>query len=329
MHINIDPLLNNLLPAALAVKGISKLNPKFQSFITSALAAGYSADQALDYLRSQINPEGQQEQEQDLRRAAARGNARPDELAALQEIGREDLPADIFGGVAKLGAAALGGKLGAGLGRKGAISPYQVLPPESAAMQLPAPAQRPQIGMQERGFTMKPSPPTPQGPIAGAAPPPRAQLPGPTGMVPSGGEVAGGGLTPFDFLAQYDPNLAQTMLYNIQNGLPPDKAAKVAKGATIFHDPIKEIEEDTGETFEEFIQRLFGGKKKSKARGKGLEAQAPEAAMGGGGGLGVTQGNQAPPDQARSQAMPQGANRNQRMQQMAAILQGLQGLRRG
>ena len=58
------PLLSRFLPAGLAVKGISKVNPRIGSFITNAATAGYTADSIMDFLRDRFQPEGQKIEKQ-------------------------------------------------------------------------------------------------------------------------------------------------------------------------------------------------------------------------------------------------------------------------
>ncbi len=93
---NIMSFLSPFIPVGLAVKGLEKINPKMKSFFGGALAAGYTVNQALDYLRS----EGSSLNE---------GNSRPDELAAQNRRQNEEVPLKIGKGAAVLGASALGG----------------------------------------------------------------------------------------------------------------------------------------------------------------------------------------------------------------------------
>lgn len=55
------PLLSEYIPQDLAVKGLSKINPKFGSFIKSAIGGGYGFDEIKSFIGDQIK-ESQNEQ---------------------------------------------------------------------------------------------------------------------------------------------------------------------------------------------------------------------------------------------------------------------------
>lgn len=94
------PLLNKLVPVGLAVKGLERINPKIKSFFGGAIAAGYSADQAMDFLRENLS--GSQ-----MNQPSA--GSRPDEQAAFNRRQQEELPGRVAQGVGALGAGAIGG----------------------------------------------------------------------------------------------------------------------------------------------------------------------------------------------------------------------------
>lgn len=94
------PLLNKFVPLGLAVKGLERISPKIKSFLGGATAAGYSANEAMDFLRNQFS--GPQMQE------PVKGS-RPDEKAAFNRRQHEETPQRVAQGVASIGAGALGG----------------------------------------------------------------------------------------------------------------------------------------------------------------------------------------------------------------------------
>lgn len=51
------PFLQNALPAYLAVKGLSKLNPRIGKFINGAINTGHTQEEALDFMRKKANLE--------------------------------------------------------------------------------------------------------------------------------------------------------------------------------------------------------------------------------------------------------------------------------
>lgn len=98
------PFLNKLIPSGLAFKGLSKVNPKIGKYLSAVTAAGYSADEALGYLREQL--EGQ-ETDQSLR---------PDEQAANTRINQIKQIPKALGKAAQIGAGSAGiGAVGAAL----------------------------------------------------------------------------------------------------------------------------------------------------------------------------------------------------------------------
>jgi hypothetical protein len=59
------PFLNRSIPTELAVKGLSKIDPRLGKFFTGIFGSGYTVDEGLDYLRNEINPEEKQEVQQE------------------------------------------------------------------------------------------------------------------------------------------------------------------------------------------------------------------------------------------------------------------------
>ncbi len=100
------PLLNKFVPIGIAVKGLERISPKIKSFLGGATAAGYSANEAIDFLRNQFS--GPQMKEPGA-------GARPDEKAAFNRREHEETPQKVAQGIAATGAAGLGGLAGAAL----------------------------------------------------------------------------------------------------------------------------------------------------------------------------------------------------------------------
>lgn len=101
MITKILPFLNDLIPTALAFKGISKLNPKIGKYLSAATAAGYGAKEALGYLKEQFGGEEDQ-----------RG-LRPDEQAANARVSQGGQIPRAIGKAAQIGASATGAGLAA------------------------------------------------------------------------------------------------------------------------------------------------------------------------------------------------------------------------
>lgn len=101
----IIPFLSKLIPGHYAVKGISKINPRLASFFKSAAIAGYGTDAALDFLRGQFGSAGAESNKANLEQRSQRGEARPDEMVALEQMRGRDK-----------GKSALAGAIGLGTG---------------------------------------------------------------------------------------------------------------------------------------------------------------------------------------------------------------------
>ncbi len=67
----------------MAVKGLSKIDPRFSNFISTSLASGYAAENILDYLRERMSPEGDKMESQRLEQGAQSGNQTSQERVAL------------------------------------------------------------------------------------------------------------------------------------------------------------------------------------------------------------------------------------------------------
>jgi len=112
MTIPIGPVLNvaKTIGAPLALKALTKLNPKFKNFFTEAAAYGYGADQALSYLTERFSKPN--EFQNQLEKGEAQGTLRPDEAAAKQQINAQQIPGKILRSGAAFGGAGLLGAMG-------------------------------------------------------------------------------------------------------------------------------------------------------------------------------------------------------------------------
>lgn len=90
------PLLNDLIPEDIAIKGISKVSPKLGEFIKSAALMGFSAKDSLGYLKNQA--EGK----------SSNQNLRADELAGQARIKQGNQFPDLAMKALKGGAGGLG-----------------------------------------------------------------------------------------------------------------------------------------------------------------------------------------------------------------------------
>lgn len=80
------PFLNKLLPEELAIKGLKKASPRIGNYLAGSFASGYTASQAIDYLRNTAQDAGYVDEEGRLRERRKKGSARADELASLSRM---------------------------------------------------------------------------------------------------------------------------------------------------------------------------------------------------------------------------------------------------
>lgn len=230
------PFINKALPAAFAIKGLEKIDPKIGAFMSGAFGAGYTSNEVLDFLRDKFQPAGNTGVRERLEEKQAQGTARPDESAALTDIRNVQRPADLAAN-AITGASAISGGLGAVKSLSNIDKNQQ--PSESVqSTESPGIAAAPPPVPQGEGVTRSPKSTKPQ-----AAPLPTL----------SEGE------SPLDFLAKYSSKLARSLGMKIQGGSLPRDAAIVLKsnpGALKTH--IDKIERDTHENFEDLVEELFG-----------------------------------------------------------------------
>lgn len=106
------PFLNSLLPAGLAVKGLSKVDPRMAKFLTNATAAGFGTDAALSFLRNKLGIKGAKDQENQLQAGSAEGTLRPDEGAALEGVNETNRGLDLLQKGVSVGAGLAGGIAG-------------------------------------------------------------------------------------------------------------------------------------------------------------------------------------------------------------------------
>lgn len=106
---NILSLTNKLVPSYLGLKGLEKLNPKLQRFITSSAGAGYGADAVMDFIRDRMQGSSAKAEKNRLEEGLHKGNLRPDEKASLQEINNSQQKTDTFQKAASTGIGLAGG----------------------------------------------------------------------------------------------------------------------------------------------------------------------------------------------------------------------------
>lgn len=111
----LKPLLNKYIPAAFAIKGVEKKDPRIKKFISMATKAGYGTEAILDFIRDKFESSGTKQERSRLQARSGTGTLRPDELGALEKQRSSDRLTTGVAGVAGLGA-----------GLKSALQPEEV-----------------------------------------------------------------------------------------------------------------------------------------------------------------------------------------------------------
>jgi len=75
------PLLSNLIPSSLAVKGLSKISPRLGNFFAGITSTGNTIDDGLDYLRKQAGLKDEEDEDEKLSQGY---QGQLDQLAQMQ-----------------------------------------------------------------------------------------------------------------------------------------------------------------------------------------------------------------------------------------------------
>lgn len=87
------PFLSRFIPQATAIKGLSKIEPRIGKFINSAIKMGMPYEEAREFIKNKLQPEGEEEEEmaeQDPR-AAAIAKFQQRQQQPQSELSRESL----------------------------------------------------------------------------------------------------------------------------------------------------------------------------------------------------------------------------------------------
>jgi len=123
------------------LKALEKFIPGVGQFTSGAFAAGYAADQILDFVKDKLENPSARRNRQQLESRADQGVARPDELASLSQMEQQRAPLNVLGGLGKLGAQAAGGAITARAGAEQAAN-EQALQQQQLQLQQEANQQR-------------------------------------------------------------------------------------------------------------------------------------------------------------------------------------------
>ena len=107
----IIPLLNKVVPSAIAFKGLQKLDPRIGKFFTQAQEKGYGQDEIMEFMRNEFQGGGEQDQ-----------RLRPDERSAQRQVEQSRNQGQAIKGLAQTAATAAGAA-GPSTGARKAVIP--------------------------------------------------------------------------------------------------------------------------------------------------------------------------------------------------------------
>lgn len=248
---SILPFLSKYLPIGIALKGLSKVNPKVRDFIVDSTTLGYGGDQILEYLRGQL---GSPDEEKE-RLESGDPNLRPDELASLEKTKQREAPGKAIQKGLSLATGLAGGL--SGLGAE-----------ESENEELMVPQNVP-ISEGEK-------------PIA------RGMQPNIPAVKQAGEKLATMRVAQKSFSQQQQPEAQPGVMEGISQQLKEFVEGRLSKGHPLakiaslakshFFDEIKAIEDESGTPFSQFLESLYG-KGRQQARVKGLAQQEKSPAV--------------------------------------------------
>lgn len=102
------PFLNKLIPPAIAIKGLSKIDNRLSSFIQDALASGYTTDNVLDLLRTSVQSPAERQEMQNLKGMSQAGNLHPEQQRSLQNRESQESVGKAISSVAGLTGGLMG-----------------------------------------------------------------------------------------------------------------------------------------------------------------------------------------------------------------------------
>lgn len=240
------PFLDSFIPASLAMKGISKIDPRLGRFLAGAVGSGYGIDKALSYLREQFQSPSTTAEKGRLQRGMQQGGLRTDEKESFQRIKQSERLPDALSQAAVVGGG-LGGALASLSGMGGQQQPQEVSQQQS---------QQSQQSQQQS-----------QQPQQAAQPAPRAPQ-----------------QTASNVIEKYSPELAKHVGFRIYAGVPVPEVIQHAKGNSKFRKPIDQIERDSGMSFEEIVDSIYGnpihGDQGQQATQQQIQSQQKPAGQG-------------------------------------------------
>ena len=251
-------LLNKLVPASIAVKGLSKVNPKMASFVTDSLAAGYTADNVIEYLRTRLTSSGEQMEKSRLENSSS---LTPQEKNNLQKRKTESGLGTAAAGAIGL-ATGLGG-LASGEQSEEVAQPQQAQNPSKPPIpSRPLNVKPPSGGLSASGFPIPQSQPQPQNKPASPMPQNSQAQSQPQQQ---------------NVIAQYSPALYKFLSEKIASGTKPHVAAFQALDNKSLKAAARKLEQDSGMAFSDVVLSEFG----SQAALQSQQARAQQAQQAG------------------------------------------------
>jgi hypothetical protein len=240
-------LSHKAIPAALAAKGLGKIDPRLEKFFGAAVASGYTIDAALDFAREKFSPSEAGEQDtQRLEQGEAQGTLRPDEGASLQVQRQGQQIPNALQGAASIGAGLAGGGI-ASLAGGGANAIGQAMASQGDNVPDQISNLPEDMGQQQTQD------------IPGMNAPPVEPV-----------------NTQMSFMAQF-PQLLQAAQKHLESGLSPEEAYQKLGSSPSYSGLIKRFEQAEGRSFLEAINEMIGAEQQ-QMRQPGIGQQGQPSA---------------------------------------------------
>ncbi len=255
------PFLSKLIPPAIAIKGLSKVDGRLGSFVQNAITAGYTTENIMDYLRDRMQVPGDKMERQRLESSK---NLTSQERAALSKRQQEDKLGSLIG----VGAGLIGGV--AGMVPK---SPPAMAAPAGRASPPPVPNAAIAPGLEEKATELENNFKQMQQPKSM----PQQQMPQQAAQqAPMNMSQMSANLNPLELLT---PDLHNHIVSEISKGRKPFEALHTAKRDKALATQVELMAKELGSKLFDILARFYspaalGGSGQSKAGLQGANALA-------------------------------------------------------
>lgn len=250
--------LSKFVPVGLAIEGLEKTNPQIKSFLSGALAAGYTANEALDFLRQQVSSD-QPEQDPDT--------LRPDEKAGLARKKQEEAPSKALQAAGTLAAAGLGGVGASALTRAAATAAPEAAKTVTEQSNTTEKAAQSGSGLNAQAIRKQ----------AEQMQPSQAQQ---TAQQTAQTAAKAVPETAFDVLLDQEPELANAIDAATNKGMSIDEAVAAVKANKKLMNAVNRVESKTGQDLASVLKQILGVSSRATQASSGGDDKLTQALIG-------------------------------------------------